>query len=163
MQDFPSYYKTHFITRDKMEQIMSVNTLAPILLMQQLLKKKKLEKEWICCIYFVYFWTLLLQELAALCILHLRLPCVVLLRMLHWILQVKNIRVNAVCPGIINTHIWDTGTISEEQLSEEMKKYPLKRFGKPEEVAHAIIYFLSDASSFTTGTNLVIDGGFTLQ
>ena len=75
----------------------------------------------------------------------------------------KNIRVNAVCPGIINTHIWDTGTISEEQLSEEMKKYPLKRFGKPEEVAHAIIYFLSDASSFTTGTNLVIDGGFTLQ
>ena len=38
-----------------------------------------------------------------------------------------------------------------------------KRFGKPEEVAYGIIYLLSDASSFVTGTGIVIDGGFTLQ
>ena len=150
------------ITRDKMEQIMSVNTLAPILLMQQLLKKKKLEKNGsvvftssisgpvIAGVGNVMYST----SKAAVC---------GFVKNAALDLASKNIRVNAVCPGIINTHIWDTGTISEEQLSEEMKKYPLKRFGKPEEVAHAIIYFLSDASSFTTGTNLVIDGGFTLQ
>lgn len=153
---------THFITRDKMEQIMSVNTLAPILLMQQLLKKKKLEKNGsvvftssisgpvIAGVGNVMYST----SKAAVC---------GFVKNAAFNIASKNIRVNAVCPGIINTHIWDTGTISEEQLSEEMKKYPLKRFGKPEEVAHAIIYFLSDASSFTTGTNLVIDGGFTLQ
>ena len=48
-------------------------------------------------------------------------------------------------------------------MEADIKKYPLKRYGKPEEVAFAIIYLLSDASAFTTGASLVIDGGFTLQ
>lgn len=48
-------------------------------------------------------------------------------------------------------------------LTAEMARYPFKRFGKPEEVAYGIIYLLSDASSFVTGTGIVIDGGFTLQ
>ena len=74
----------------------------------------------------------------------------------------KNIRVNTVCPGMIDTGILSSGIITEEQLDEERKKYPLKRFGKPEEIAYAIIYLLSDASSFVTGSNLFIDGGFTL-
>jgi NAD(P)-dependent dehydrogenase (short-subunit alcohol dehydrogenase family) len=43
------------------------------------------------------------------------------------------------------------------------KLYPLKRFGKPEEVAYAVVYLLSDAAAWITGTSLVIDGGFTLQ
>jgi NAD(P)-dependent dehydrogenase (short-subunit alcohol dehydrogenase family) len=42
-----------------------------------------------------------------------------------------------------------------------MKKYPLKRYGKPEEVAYAVIYLLSDASKWVTGSNLLIDGGYT--
>jgi NAD(P)-dependent dehydrogenase (short-subunit alcohol dehydrogenase family) len=44
-----------------------------------------------------------------------------------------------------------------------MAEYPLKRYGKPEEVAWAIVYLLSDASSWMTGTSLVIDGGFMLK
>ena len=75
----------------------------------------------------------------------------------------KNIRVNAVCPGMIATHILDDSTVSEEDKVADVKKYPLKRYGTPEEVAYAIIYYLSDASAFTTGSSLVIDGGFTLQ
>jgi NAD(P)-dependent dehydrogenase (short-subunit alcohol dehydrogenase family) len=42
-------------------------------------------------------------------------------------------------------------------------KYPLKRYGSPEEIGFATIYLLSDASSWVTGLNLIIDGGFTLQ
>ena len=76
---------------------------------------------------------------------------------------VKKIRVNCVCPGMINTNIYESGVVTEEQLIEDTKKYPLGRYGEPEEVAYAIIYLLSDASSFVTGTNLVIDGGFTIQ
>jgi NAD(P)-dependent dehydrogenase (short-subunit alcohol dehydrogenase family) len=70
--------------------------------------------------------------------------------------------VNEVCPGMINTHILDASSIDEEQLKIEAQKYPMKRFGNPEEVAFGIIYLLSDASSFMTGSSIVIDGGFTL-
>jgi len=45
----------------------------------------------------------------------------------------------------------------------DKKEYPLGRYGRPEEVAYAMIYLLSDASSFTTGTNLILDGGVTLR
>ena len=57
----------------------------------------------------------------------------------------------------------EDGNITNEDLLLEKKRYPLKRFGKPEEVAFGIIYLLSDASHFVTGSSLVIDGGFTLQ
>jgi NAD(P)-dependent dehydrogenase (short-subunit alcohol dehydrogenase family) len=74
----------------------------------------------------------------------------------------KGIRVNSVNPGMVETHIFDAGTITSEQLEEDRKRYPLKRYGKPEEIAYAVVYLLSDASSWITGSSLVIDGGFTL-
>ena len=74
----------------------------------------------------------------------------------------QQIRVNTINPGIIETNIFSGGQITEEQLEENITKYPLKRYGKPEEVAYASIYLLSDASSWVTGSNLLIDGGYTL-
>lgn len=71
----------------------------------------------------------------------------------------KGIRVNAVCPGMTETDIMSHLAASEEQLEEDRKTFPLKRYGKPEEIAWAIIYLLSDASAWVTGTNLLIDGG----
>lgn len=52
--------------------------------------------------------------------------------------------------------------LSEEDINADVQKYPLKRYGSPEEVAYAVIYLLSDASAWTTGTNLLVDGGYTL-
>ena len=78
-------------------------------------------------------------------------------------LAAQGIRVNCVCPGMIETNIMNEGAITKEQLREDAKKYPLGRYGKPEEVAYATIYLLSDASKWVTGSNLLIDGGFTLQ
>ena len=71
----------------------------------------------------------------------------------------KNIRVNAVCPAMVETEILSSSTISQEQLEKDKLRYPLKRYGKPEEIAWAMIYLLSDASSWVTGTNMVLDGG----
>ena len=48
-------------------------------------------------------------------------------------------------------------------LQKDMENYPLKRYGKPEEIAHAIIYLLSDASAWVTGITLTIDGGLLLK
>ncbi len=74
----------------------------------------------------------------------------------------KNIRANAVHPGMVNTKM-SMGNLSEKEREKDMMSYPLKRYGKPEEVAWAIIYLLSDASAWTTGTSMIIDGGFMLK
>ncbi len=74
----------------------------------------------------------------------------------------KKIRVNSVCPGMVNTSLIKGGAVSEEQHQADMQKYPLKRYGEPEDIANGIIYLLSDASSWVTGHSLVIDGGYTL-
>ena len=74
----------------------------------------------------------------------------------------KQIRVNSVCPGMVNTRLIQGGAISEEQHQADMQKYPLKRYGEPEDIAHGIVYLLSNASSWVTGHSLVIDGGYTV-
>ena len=74
----------------------------------------------------------------------------------------KNIRVNSVNPGMVNTKLIRGGTISEEQLKADSKLYPLQRYGEPKEIAWGIVYLLSDASSWVTGHPLVIDGGRTI-
>lgn len=53
--------------------------------------------------------------------------------------------------------------LTEEDVAKDVEQYPLKRYGEPSEVAYAIIYLLSDAASWVTGTNLVIDGGRSLK
>ena len=77
-------------------------------------------------------------------------------------LATKKIRVNSVNPGMVNTNLIQGGTITEEQHKLDMEKYPLRRYGEPIDIAHGIIYLLSDASSWVTGHSLVIDGGYTI-
>jgi NAD(P)-dependent dehydrogenase (short-subunit alcohol dehydrogenase family) len=72
------------------------------------------------------------------------------------------VRVNCVCPGMTDTPLIHRGTITEEQHAEDSKKYLMKRYGKPEEIAYGIIYLLSDASAWVTGIALTIDGGRTI-
>lgn len=77
----------------------------------------------------------------------------------------KGIRVNCIHPGVIETPLLKTSneTFSEEDLDNLKKKYPLKRFGQPEDVARCAVYLLSDASSFMTGSSILLDGGFSLS
>lgn len=74
----------------------------------------------------------------------------------------KGIRVNTVLPAMIDTPLIHRGAVSDEEHEADAATYPLKRYGKPEEVAYAIIYLLSDAAAWVTGTSLVIDGGKSL-
>lgn len=153
---------TQFIKRDKLEKVMNVNTFAPILLTQKILKKKKIGTGgsivFTCSI-----------SGTTVCgggnVLYSASKGAIhgFMRNAALDLASKGIRVNDVCPGMIDTHILDAGIIGEEELKIEAQKYPMKRFGMPEEVAYGIIYLLSDASSFCTGSSIIIDGGFTLQ
>ncbi|MBQ3730218.1 MAG: SDR family oxidoreductase [Muribaculaceae bacterium] len=74
----------------------------------------------------------------------------------------RRVRVNSICPGMVDTPLIHRGTITEEQLAEDAKRYPLGRYGRPEDIAHGAVYLLSDASSWLTGHDLVIDGGFSI-
>lgn len=72
----------------------------------------------------------------------------------------KGIRCNSVNPSMVQTRMAEpTGAISAEQLEIDRKKYPLGRYGEPRDIALAIIYLLSDAASWVTGTAFKIDGG----
>lgn len=77
-------------------------------------------------------------------------------------LGARGIRSNAVEPGTVETPL-GTGALTDEMRRNDLEYYPLKRYGRTEEVAHAIIYLLSDASTWVTGTTLRIDGGRMLK
>lgn len=69
------------------------------------------------------------------------------------------IRVNCICPAMIWTDLIIQESISKEELEEAQLKYPLKRYGKPEDVAYLALYLLSNASSWMTGSCIDLTGG----
>ena len=75
----------------------------------------------------------------------------------------QKIRVNTVTPGMVDTSLMNNSGIDQEQLEMDKQKYPLKRYGKPEEVGQAAVYLLSDSTKWVTGTSLLMDGGYTLN
>lgn len=74
----------------------------------------------------------------------------------------KNIRINTVSPGLILTPMHTNGAVEEDLLEKAVDKIPLKRWGLPQDIAPAVVYLLSDASSYVTGTDIKIDGGCTI-
>ena len=150
-----------FYDKEDLDSMMSVNFNAPFWLTQSLLKKKKISKG--ASIVFISSISGVWVSYVAGSLYSATKGAINgIAKGLALELASKNIRVNCVNPGMINTAILDSGIISDEQLKEDAQKYPLKRYGKPEEVAYGVIYLLSDASSWTTGSNLLIDGGYTL-
>jgi NAD(P)-dependent dehydrogenase (short-subunit alcohol dehydrogenase family) len=72
------------------------------------------------------------------------------------------IRVNAVSPGYIGTEMTKKGSARPGWGDTWLAMTPMKRMGTPREVANAVWFLASDAASFCNGTNLVVDGGFTI-
>ena len=72
----------------------------------------------------------------------------------------KGIRVNSISPGYIKTEM--TGTVRQDWQDYWVSTIPFRRMGTPEELAGAVIYLLSDASTYTSGLDMVIDGCFTI-
>jgi len=150
-----------FLQEEDIQEVMTVNFNAPLLLTQLLIKKKKLQK--ISSIVFISSISGTKVSLIGNSIYSASKGAINgICKGLALELAPQQIRVNTVVPGMVETNIVSGGEIAEEQLEIDRQKYPLKRYGKPEEVAYAVVYLLSGASGWVTGSNLLIDGGYTL-
>ena len=147
--------------RKKIDPIFEINYFAPVELLRMLLKKKKLANGasvvFVSSIGGIDSITIGNSIYGA-----SKAAFNSAMRFCALELSPKKIRVNSVCPGMVNTKLIKGGAVSEEQHQADMQKYPLKRYGEPEDIANGIIYLLSDAASWVTGHSLVIDGGYTL-
>jgi NAD(P)-dependent dehydrogenase (short-subunit alcohol dehydrogenase family) len=151
-----------FITRKKLDDIFNVNFVSPTVFSRMLVKNKKISCNasivWISSIAGTIVSSPAKSMYGA-----TKGAVNGMMKGMAIDLAPKKIRVNAVLPGMIETRVLDEGQITTEQFEEDKKKYPLKRYGKPEDVAFAVIYLLSDASSWVTGSSIIVDGGVTLQ
>ena len=151
-----------FIGADDFERIHKVNLLAPILLTKCLVKKKKIVRGG--SIVFTASAAGVYRVSVGNAI-YATTKCGVdaFMRTAALELAPKGIRCNSVNPGMVETPLIKRGQVTDEQHEKDKENYPLGRYGKPEDVAFATIYLLSDASCWMTGTALKIDGGMTLS
>jgi NAD(P)-dependent dehydrogenase (short-subunit alcohol dehydrogenase family) len=76
----------------------------------------------------------------------------------------KGIRINAVCPGIIETPMVGRMLATEsDEMQELMKTVPIGRLAKPEEVASVVLWLCSPAASYVIGQGIAVDGGYTVH
>ncbi|MEI6555570.1 MAG: SDR family oxidoreductase [Paludibacter sp.] len=151
-----------FTEKDDVDEVLGINALAPINLTRLIVQQKKLNKG--ASLVFIssingnncaYIGSSVYAASKG--------AVTAFMKAVALELAPRGIRANAIHPGMIETDLLQSGTIGNEQLEADRQKYPLKRYGKPEEVAYAAVYLLSDATQWMTGSSLLIDGGYTLQ
>lgn len=150
-----------FATRDKFNDIFEINLFAPVELLRILYKKKLLNKE--ASVVFV-------SSIGGICSFMpgnsiygaSKSAFNSIMKYSAREFAQRKIRVNSVCPGMVETPLIHRGTLTSEDFIKDMEQYPLKRYGNPSDIANGIIYLLSNASSWITGQSLVIDGGRSL-
>ncbi len=150
----------NFLKEESLQKMMQTNFFNPIHFLQLLLKKKKMNKGgsivFLSSIGGPVTTSLGLTSYAA-----SKGAINAAAKTMALEYASKNIRVNTVMPGMIKTEMIEDSVFSEDSVKEDMAKYPLG-YGSPVDVANAVIFLLSDASSWITGINLKLDGGVTL-
>lgn len=153
-----------FMDKASLENVFHVNFFGPIILNSALLKKRKVKKGgsivFISSISGVYASQIGEAGYGA-----TKAALSGYTKSAAIELAAQKTRVNCIHPGVVESPLLQVSndTFTEDDLEALKKKYPLRRFGKPEDVARCAVYLLSDASSWMTGSNLLLDGGFTLS
>lgn len=140
-----------------LDNMMDVNFKAPVMLQTELLKQKKINKA--ASIVFIASIAAESPTIGNAMYCASKGAIISYANCLSIELAPRLIRVNCISPAMVWTDLIFKGGITEEELKEDEKRYPLKRYGTPEDIANLTIYLLSDASSWMTGSNVRITGG----
>lgn len=140
-----------------LDNMMNVNFKAPVMLQTEILKQKKINKS--ASIVFIASIACDSPTIGNAMYSASKGAIISYANCLALELAPRLIRVNCILPAMIWTDLIFKGGITEEELKEDEKKYPLKRYGKPEDIANLSIYLLSDASSWMSGSSIRITGG----
>ncbi len=145
------------IVEEDIDQTMGANFKAPVMLQSEILKQKKINKG--ASIVFIASMSNDSPSTGNALYAASKGAIISYANCLQLELAPRLIRVNCISPAMVWTDLIFKGGLTEEELHEDELKYPLKRYGKPEDVANLAVYLLSDASSWMTGSNLKITGG----
>lgn len=149
-----------FIKDDNMDLVIKTNLVSPILLTKELLKNRKIKKGG--SIVFTSSIAVNHSSIGDSVYSASKGGIQSFSRVLAMEVASKNIRVNTIQPGMVRTGLIQNSVLSEDEYEADEKKYPLKRYGSPDEIAWAAIYLLSDATVWMTGSSIVLDGGISL-
>lgn len=140
-----------------LDNMMDVNFKAPVMLQTELLKQKKINKA--ASIVFIASIAAESPTIGNAMYCASKGAIISYANCLSIELAPRLIRVNCISPAMVWTDLIFKGGITEDELKEDEKRYPLKRYGTPEDIANLSIYLLSDASSWMTGSNIKLTGG----
>lgn len=149
-----------FMTIEKIERVFSINLFSQIILTKTLLAKKKLNKGASLVYMSSYGAEIVTPGLGIYAASKMGINAFVHAVALEN--ASRHIRANSIMPMMVETElVKNISTISEEEMQADRAKYPFG-YGRPEDVAYAAIYLLSDASQWVTGSCIKMDGGSTL-
>jgi len=150
-----------FLNRKELDEIMNINFFGPTILTNSLIRKNLINKQ-ASIVFISSISGVNCSYIGGAAYSASKGAINGIVKGIALDLAPKGIRVNTIVPAMVETSILKGSGISEEELIEDRKRYPLGRYGRTEDVAYACIYLLSEASSWVTGSNLLLDGGYTL-
>ena len=150
----------YFLKEEEVNQVFATNTLAPMHLMQVLLKARKINAK--ASLVFTSSIDAVNPDVSSSAYAASKAALTSFMRSCAKELAPRQIRANAIQPGLVETGMMHNGMVADEDLEKNKDLYLLKRYARPEEIAWANIYLLSDASAFVTGSVLTIDGGISI-
>jgi NAD(P)-dependent dehydrogenase (short-subunit alcohol dehydrogenase family) len=145
------------LTETDVDNLMDINFKAPVLLQTELLTQKKLNKgASVIFIASIASWS---PSTGNAVYSASKGALISYAKCLGLELAPRQIRVNCISPAMVWTELATNDGMSIEELKVDEERYPLKRYGQPEDIAHLAIYMLSDASAWMTNSNVEITGG----
>lgn len=145
------------IIEKDLDDTMDINFKAPVMLQTEILKQKRINKG--ASIIFITSIAAELPSIGNALYSASKGALISYAKCLAIEMAPRQIRVNCISPAMVWTELIFKGSLTEDDLKADEAKYPLKRYGKPDDIANLAIYMLSDASSWMTTSNIKITGG----